>query len=194
MQKTFVNALAYSRLLKLLMISVLVFVGVVDLSITYIIIKLIPYAAPEEKIRITQMLVVMLVASASGVPLFYFVHRSMKAQWLRIDQNGIEYYTWTKKISVSWNEIKDIFIVPRGRNITALRIKTPEGNFYISPMFVDKSKPIPQVKLRLSGLKLVYPPDELRSLDIQKNEVFAEVRNYLPDLVEAAVQRSRDGS
>lgn len=47
MEKTFVNALAYSRILRSIMVLVLAFIVVVDISLISLVIKVIDHATPE---------------------------------------------------------------------------------------------------------------------------------------------------
>ena len=55
MGKTFVNALAYSRVLKLLTIFALSFVVVADALVIALVIKVIDFASPEERTRIISL-------------------------------------------------------------------------------------------------------------------------------------------
>lgn len=182
MEKTFVNALAYSRILKLLTIFVLSFVVLADALIMALVVKVIDFASPEERTRITWLLALFLFSSAAGFPLFYFLHRSLRDQWIKTEDRGITYNSLTRKISASWDEVTGVSVVSRGRHSQALRIDTRRGRFYVLPVFVDKSIPIPKLKIGVSSRRLSYPNGRMKELDIESSDVYMELRNYIPYL------------
>ncbi len=129
MEKTFVNALAYSRILKLLIIFVPSFVVVADALIIAVLIKVMDFASPEERVKITWLLAFFLLSSAAAFPLFYLLHRSLREHWIKTDDRGIMYNSLTRKISASWDEVTDVSVVSRGRHSQASRVDTRRGRF-----------------------------------------------------------------
>ena len=182
MEKTFVNALAYSRILKLLTIFVLAFVVVADALIIALVVKVIDFASPEERTKVTRLLALFLFSSATGFPLFYLLHRSLRDQCIKTDDRGITYNSLTRKISASWDEVGGVSVVSRGRHGQALRVDTRKGRFYVLPVFVDKSMPMPKLKIGLSSRRLSYPNGRMKELDIKSNDVYVELKNYIPYL------------
>ena len=73
MEKTFVNALAYSKILKYLIIATLIFIAIVDISLVLLVLKAADHAAPEERTKIIGLLALLLLSSAIGFPLFYLI-------------------------------------------------------------------------------------------------------------------------
>lgn len=192
--KTFVNALAYSRILKLLIIFVLTVIVVVDVLVIALVVNVISYASPEQRVRIICLVVLLLLSSASGVPVFYLIHRSLRDQWIRTDDQGITYNSWAKKVSVSWDEVTGVSVVSRGRYGQALRnkvlrIDTKKGRFYASPMLADKSMPIPQLKLGVSSQRFSYPDGRTKEVNIQNSDIYMELQKYIPDLLNASLER-----
>ena len=129
MEKTFVNVLAYSRLLRLVIIFALAFVVTVDVIVITLVIKVVGYASLEERTKIIRLVILLLLSSAAGFSLFYLIHGSLRNQWIRTDDTGITYNSWAKKISASWDEVTSVSVVPPGR-YQALRIETKKGKFY----------------------------------------------------------------
>jgi len=182
MEKTFVNVLAYSRILKLLTIFVLAFVAVADALIIALVIKVIDFASPEEQVKVTRLLALFLFSSVAGFLLFYLLHRGLRDQWIRTDERGITYNSLTRKISASWDEVTGVSVVSRGRYGQALRVNTRKGRFYVLPVFVDKSMPIPKLKIGVSSRRLSYPNGRMKELDIKSNDVYVELKNYISNL------------
>ncbi|MFC1715349.1 hypothetical protein ACFL6S_16895 [Candidatus Poribacteria bacterium] len=188
MEKTFVNALAYSRLLKSVIIVVLVFVVVVDIYIISLVMKVIGHATPEERTKIISLLVLLLLSSAAGFPFFYLIHRSFRKQWIKINDEGITYNSWSRKISASWDEVIGASVVSRGRYGQALRTKglridTKKGKIYALPIFVDSSMPIPQLKMGISSQRLLYPDGRIELVDLETSDICTELRNHIPELL-----------
>jgi len=188
MEKIFVNALAYSRVLKSLMIAVLIFVVIMDIALTALVMKVIGYATPEERTKLITLTVLLLLSSAIGFLLFYFIRRSIREQWIKTGEQGIAYGSWAKKVSASWDDVTGVSIVSRGRYGQALRAKglridTNSGKIYALPTFVDKSLPIPQLKMSLSSQKLLYPDGTLKKVDVKTCDVYMELQNYIPELL-----------
>ena len=191
MGKTFVNALAYSRTLRILIILILITIVLIDVVVIALVVKLISYASPEHRTRIIFLLSLLLLSSASGFPVFYLIYRSLRDQWVRTDDRGITYNSWAKKVSASWDEVTGVSVVSRGRygqvfRNKALRINTRKGRFYIPPIFVDKSMPIPQLKLGMSSQRFSYPGGRTKEINIQNSDVYTELQNYVPDLLNAS--------
>lgn len=182
MGKTFVNALAYSRILTLLTVFVLSFVVLADALIIALVIKAMDSASPEERAKITWLLALFLFSSAAGFALLYLLHRSLRDQWIRTDDRGITYKSLSRKISASWDEVTGVSVVSRGRHGGALRVDTRKGRFYVLPVFVDKSMPIPRLKIGVSSQRLSYPNGRMKELDIKSSDVYVELKNYIPYL------------
>jgi len=194
MEKMFVNVFAHSRILKSLTILILAFVIVVDMLIIILVINVMDDASLEERARIIRLMVLLLLSSVAGFPLFYFMHRYLRDQWIKIDDQGIAYNSWAKKISASWDEVTGVSVASRGRygqalRDKALRIDTRKGQIYALPTFVDKSMPIPQMKLSISNRKLSYPGGKIREINIQDCDICAELRNHIPDRLNASLGR-----
>ena len=194
MEKTFVNALAYSRILKLMIIATLVFIVIVDVLIISLVVKVIDHATPEERTRLIRLVVLMIFSSAAGFPLFYFVHRYLREQWISIGDAGIRYNSLGKKIAAAWDEITGVSIVSRGRfgqalRTKGLRIDTKNGKIYALPIFVHKSTPIPQLKPGISSQKLVYPDGKVKKLDVETSDIYMELKNYVPELLNVISER-----
>lgn len=194
MGKTFVNALAYSKLLKLSMIFALTAVIVIDIFVIALVVKVISYASPEQRARIIFLLVLMLLSSALGFPLFYIIYRSLRDQWIKTDDRGITYNSWVKKISASWDEVTGVSAVSRGGYGQALpakslRIDTKKGRIYAVPFLVDKSMPIPKLKLGLSSQRLSYPDGKTKEMSIQNSDIYMELQKHIPDLLNAFLER-----
>ena len=192
MEKTFVNALAYSRILKFVIIFVLAFVVIVDILVIALVIKVIGYASSEERTRIVRLLALLHISSAMGFPLFYFLHRSLRNQWIRIGDSGITYNSWSRKVSAAWDEVAGVSVISRGKYGQAsrggvLRIDTKRGGIYALPIFVDKSMPIPQLRFGISSWKLSYPDGRIREVSIKNSDIYMELRNYVPDLFSASL-------
>ena len=188
MERTFVNALAYSRLLKSVMIVVLVFAVVVDIYIISLVMKVIDHATPEERTKIISLLAILLLSSAAGFPFFYLIHRSLRKQWIRIDDEGITYNSWSRKTSASWDEVTAVSVVSRGKYGQALRTKglridTEKGMIYALPIFVDSSMPIPQLKMGISSQRLLYPDGRIKVVDLETSDIYTELRNHIPELL-----------
>jgi len=191
MEKTFVNALAYSKILKYLIIATLVFIAIVDISLVSLVVKIIGYATPEARTRITGLVALLLLSSAMGFPFFYLTHRSLKKHWIKTDDQGITYNSWGRKISASWDEVTGVSIVSRGRYGQALRTKglridTKKGKIYALPIFVDSAMPIPQLKMGISAQKLLYPDGRIRVVDAESSDIYMELQNYVPELLNAS--------
>ena len=187
MEKTFVNPLAYSRILKLVMIGALIFVVIVDVLVVFLLVKVSDYATPEERERLLWLVVPLLLSSVTGFPLFYFIHRTIREQWIETSDQGIRYNSLGKKLSASWAEVISVSIVSRGRYGQALRTKgllidTSKGKIYALPTFVDKSEPIPQLRMGISSQRLLYPNGRTRKVDVETSDVYAELQNYVPEL------------
>jgi hypothetical protein len=194
MEKTFVNALAYSRIAKLLIILVLTIVVVVDVLAITLVVNAINYASAEQRIRIIGLLTLLLLSSASGFPILYLMHRSLRDQWIRTDDRGITYNSWAKKISATWDEVTGVSVVSRGRYGQALRnralcIDTKKGRFYAPSTFVDKSMPIPQLKLGVSSQRFSYPDGRTKEVNIRNSDIYMELRNYIPELLNSSLER-----
>ncbi len=188
MEKTFVNVLAHSKVLKLLIILILAFVVVADVLVITFIVSLIDYASPEQRAKITRLMALLIISSVAGFPLLYFVRRSLRDQWVKTNDTGITYNSWTKKMSARWSEVTKISVVPRGR-YRVLRIDTKKGRFHISPLFVDKSMPIPKLKPGISSQKLSYPGGRIKEVNnIQDSDIYIELQNYIPDLLNASLE------
>jgi len=190
MEKTFVNALGYSRILRYLIIFVLVAIIVIDAFVIALVMKVIDYASPAERSRIILLVALLFLSSAAGFPLFYFAQRSLRDQWIKIDDQGITYNSWSKKISASWEQVTGVSIASRGRYGQALRhkalcIDTRKGKIYALPIFVDKSTPIPQLKYGMASKKLSYPDGRTKQIDTQNSDVYVELMNYIPNLLKA---------
>lgn len=195
MEKTFVNALAYSKILKYFIIATLIFIAIVDISLVSLVVKAIGHAAPEERTRIMGLLAVLLLSSAVGFPFFYLMYRSLKKHWIKTDHQGITYNSWGKKISASWDEVTGVSIVSRGRYGQALRAKglridTKKGKIYALPIFVDSAMPIPQLKMGISTQKLLYPDGKIRIADAKSCDIYMELQNYIPELLNIPPDRN----
>ena len=191
MEKTFVNALAYSRILKLMIIAALVFIVMVDALVISLVLKVIDQATPEERTKVIPLVVLMLFSSAAGFPFFYFIHRTLREQWISIGDAGIRYNSLGKKISASWDEVTGVSIVSRGRfgqalRTKGLRIDTKNGKIYALPVFVHKSMPIPQLKPGMSSQKLVYPDGKIKKIDVETSDIYMELQNHIPELLNAS--------
>ena len=189
MEKTFVNALAYSKALRSVMIVVLILVVVIDIFTTSLVIKTINHATPAERARIIDLLTILLLSSATSFPFFYLIHRSLRKQWIKIDDVGITYNSWGRKISASWNEVTGASIVSRGRYGQALRTKglridTENGRIYALPIFVDSSMPIPQLKMGISSQRLLYPDGRAKTIEVKTSDIYTELQNYIPHLLD----------
>ena len=143
MEKIFVNAFAYSKTLKSLIILILAFVVIVDVLVIALVMKVIDDASPEERAKIIRLVVLMLLSSVAGFILFYLMRRYFRDQWIKIDDQGIRYNAWAMKISASWNEVTIVSVVSRGKygqalRNKALRIDTEKSRIYALPIFVDK--------------------------------------------------------
>ena len=172
----FVNALAYSRILKSIMIATLAFIVIVDISLGSLVLKVADHAAPEERTKIIGLLALLLLSSAIGFPLFYLIHRSFKKHWIKTDDQGITYNSWGRKVSASWDDVTGVSIVSRGRYAQALRTKglridTKKGKIYALPIFVDNAMPIPQLKMAIFAQKLLYPDGRIRIVDADKRRI-----------------------
>ena len=194
MEKTFVNALAYSRILKWVMIAALVFIVVVDALVISLVMKVIDQATPEERTKVIRLVVLMLFSSAAGFPLFYFVHRTLREQWISIGDAGIRYNSLGRKVSASWDEVTGVSIVSRGRfgqalRTKGLRVNTKNGKIYALPTFVDKSMPIPQLKPGISSQRLVYPDGKVKRLEVETSDIYMGLKNYVPELLNVVSER-----
>lgn len=193
MEKKFVNALAYSKVLRLLTIFVLVAVIAIDMLVIAMVAEVIGYTSPEERAKIIRLLVLLLLSSASGFPVLYLIHRSLRDQWITIGEQGIAYNSWAKKISASWDEVTKVSVVSRGRygqasRTKGLRIDSKAGKIYALPTFVDESMPIPQMKFGISSQKFCYPNGRIKEIKIQNSDICAELQNHIPDLLNAALE------
>jgi len=192
MEKIFVNAFAYSKTLKSLIILILAFVVIVDILVIALVMKVIDDASPEDRAKIIRLLVLMLLSSIAGFILFYLMRRYFRDQWIKTDDQGIKYNAWAMKISASWDEVTGVSVVSRGKYGQALRdkafrIDTEKSRIYALPIFVDKSMPIPQVKLGISSRKLSYPDGRIKEINIQDSDICAELRKHIPDLIDASL-------
>jgi len=192
MEKIFVNAFAYSKILKSLIILILAFVVIVDILVIALVMRVMDDASPEERAKIIRLLVLMLLSSIAGFILFYLMRRYFRDQWIKIDDQGIKYNTWFMKISASWDEVTGVSVVSRGKYGQALRnkafrIDTEKNRIYALPIFVDKSMPIPQVKLGISSRKLSYPDGRIKEINIQNSDICTELRKHIPDLIDASL-------
>ncbi len=192
MEKTFVNALAYSRVLRFLIIFVLVSIIVIDVFVIALVARVIDHASPEQRSRITFLMILLLLSSSTGFLLFYLTRRNLRDQWIKTDKRGIIYNSWSKKISASWDEVTGVSIASRGRygqalRHKALRIETKSGTIYALPIFVDKSMPIPQLKFGMASQKLSYPGGKVKKIDVRDCDVHKELKNYIPDLFDESI-------
>ena len=192
MEKTFVNALAYSRILRFLIIFVLVSIIVIDAFVIALVAKSIDYASPEQRSRITLLMILLLLSSSIGFLLFYLTRRELRDQLIKTDERGIVYNSWSKKISASWDEVLGVSIASRGRydqalRHKALRIDTKNGTIYALPIFVDKSMPIPQLKFGMLSQKLSYPGGKVKKIDVGDCDVHKELKNHIPDLLDESI-------
>ena len=192
MEKTFVNVLAHSRALKLLTVLVLTSIVVIDALAIALVVRAVDYASPENRARMIWMLVLLLISSAPGFPVLYLIRRALLDHWMKTDDRGIAYNSWAKKVSVSWDEVTGVSIVSRGRygqalRSKALRMDTAKGTFYALPTFVDKSMPIPQLKPGISTQRLSYPNGEIREINVQNSDIYLELQDRIPDLLETSL-------
>jgi hypothetical protein len=188
-EKTFINTLAYSRILKYLMIFILSIIIIIDVLVIALVINLIEYAPPEKRSGIILRVILLMVATVAGLPLFYFVRRNLRDQWIKINDEGLKYNSWTTKISTPWNEVTGVSIVSRGRygqalRTKALRIDTRYGSIYALPIFVDKSMPIPELKFGMLSRKLSYPNGRTKEISVQDSDIYKELKNYIPNLLD----------
>lgn len=188
MEKTFVNVLAYSRALQVIIILVLVFIVFSDALAITIVIKIAGYTTTEERAWIDRLIALLLLSSASGFVIFYLINRSLKAHWIKTNDWGIIYNSLTKKVSASWDEVTRVFTASRGTfgqvlPVQALRICTKKGNFYVSPMFVDKSMPIPKLKYGRMSRKLYYPDGSTKQISIHNSDIYPELQKYIPEII-----------
>ena len=190
MEKMFVNALAYSKILKWVMVIALIFILMIDMLFISLVVKVIDSATPEERTKIIWLAVLLILSSAAGFPIFYFVRRSLREQWIGIGEQGIRYNSPGKKIAASWDQVVSVSIVSRGRfgqalRTKGLRIDTKNGQIYALPIFVDKSAPIPQLKMGISSQKLLYPDGRTREMNAETSDVYMELQNHIPELFNA---------
>lgn len=188
MEKIFINALAYSKILKSMMIITLFFIVAVDVMCIALVMRVINEATPEERTKIIALTQILILSGAMGFPLFYLIRRSLREQWIKIGDDGIMYNSWAKKISASWDEVKGVSIVSRGRYGQALRAKglcidTKNGKIYALPSFVDNSKPIPQLKMGMSSQRLVYPDGVIKEASVETSDIYVELQNYIPEFL-----------
>ena len=194
MEKTFVNALAYSRILRSVMIATLILVVIVDIYLISRVVKVIDHATSEERTRIISLLAILLLNSAAGFPFFYLIHRGLRRQSIRTDDQGITYSSWGRKISASWDEVTSVSIVSRGGYGQALRTKglridTRKGKIYALPIFVDSSMPIPQLRMGISSRELLYPDGRVKVVEVEASDIYTELQNYIPELLNVSPKR-----
>jgi len=188
MEKTYINSLAYSKAFKLLIILIPAALVIIDAFMFALILNVLNYAMPDEKAKLSNLFFILVLSSISGFIIFYILYRSLHSYWIKIGESGITYNSLSKKIHATWDEVSDVSIVLRGsfgqRLINkSLRITTKKGRFYISPTFVDKSQPIPQLKFSMRSQWFVYPNGIKKELNINNSDIYTELKNYIPEKI-----------
>lgn len=136
---------------------------------------ILPEAVPSYK------LFILLLALCSSVMIAFLaaVYHQFKNTTILIGNKGIAYISLMRKIRAKWEEAGDMLIIERKHGKT-IHISTANGAFVLTPQFVEKDKPIPQVKYIKQILHFQNQNGEFEPAELETSEIYKTLIKFVP--------------
>jgi len=116
--------------------------------------------------------------------MFYWRKKSRSHTWLRVDEQGILWHHWKKEVLVRWDQVHEVRF-SKGYsyllNPNTLILKTDIGSIRLSLYWVDRDKPLPEIRFRSKGrLALLKREDgSIQEVQPETSEILTSLKKYL---------------
>ncbi len=134
-----------------------------------------------EKVGYNLFFLLLALSSVVMIAFLVVIFFQFKNTTILIGDKGIAFVSLLRKIRAKWHEVEDIMIIER-KNGSSLSVKTENGTFVISPQYVEKGQPVPEMKVKNRKL-LVKDGDSFIPLELEKTEIFKTMQKFVPDSV-----------